>query len=111
MSPCPVYYKAQATAPCFVGKAHFGPVGSEGEDPLNLGFDVNIGGAAWGQPKSYYGQDHYGNHPKYGEKVTHQVPHLEAYFDTDTFLTEALTLGSQQGDIQIELKLKSRSFC
>ena len=76
----------------FLGKAHFGPVGSEGEDPLNLGFDVNIGGAAWGQPKSYYGQDHYGNHPKYGEKVTHQVPHLEAYFDTDTFLTEALTL-------------------
>jgi len=67
-------------------------VGSEGEDPLNLGFDVNIGGAAWGQPKSYYGQDHYGNHPKYGKQVTHQVPHLEAYFDTDTFLTEALTL-------------------
>ena len=76
----------------FLGKAHFGPVGSAGGDPLNLGFDVNIGGAAWGHPKSYYGQDHYGNHPKYGKKATHQVPHLEVYHDTDTFLTQALTL-------------------
>jgi arylsulfatase A-like enzyme len=80
----------------FLGKAHFGPVGSEGEDPLNLGFDVNIGGAAWGQPKSYYGQDHYGNHPKYAKKMTHNVPHLEAYYDTNTFLTEALTLEANQ---------------
>ena len=76
----------------FLGKAHFGPLDSEGSDPLNLGFDVNIGGACWGRPKSYYASDHYGNHPKYGKKVTHNVPHLEAYYDTDTFLTEALTL-------------------
>ena len=27
-----------------VGKAHFGPNDSEGADPLNLGFDVNVGG-------------------------------------------------------------------
>ena len=27
-----------------VGKAHFGPFGSQGEDPLNLGFDVNVAG-------------------------------------------------------------------
>jgi len=76
----------------FLGKAHFGPLDSEGADPLNLGFDVNIGGASWGHPKSYYGQDHYGNHPKYAENMTHNVPHLEAYYGTDTFLTEALTL-------------------
>ncbi len=76
----------------FLGKAHFGPLDSEGADPLNLGFDVNIGGAPWGRPKSYLAKDHYGNHPKYAKEMTHNVPHLEAYYDTDTFLTEALTL-------------------
>ena len=38
-----------------VGKAHFGPFGSEGEDPLNLGFDINIAGSSIGHPGSYYG--------------------------------------------------------
>ena len=33
-----------------VGKAHFGPFNSEGEDPLNLGFDVNIAGSSIGEP-------------------------------------------------------------
>ena len=75
----------------FVGKAHFGPLESEGANPENLGFDVNIAGDCWGRPKSYYAADHYGNHPKY-KKKTHQVPHLDKYYDTDTFLTEALTL-------------------
>lgn len=75
-----------------IGKAHFGPTGREGSDPLAVGFDVNIGGAEWGRPKSYYAKDHYGNHPKYKKKMTHNVPHLEKYHDTDTFLTEALTL-------------------
>ena len=76
----------------FLGKAHFGPLDSEGADPLNLGFDVNIGGACWGRPKSYYASDHYGNHPKYAKKMTHNVPHLEAYYDSGVYLTEALTL-------------------
>lgn len=75
----------------FFGKAHFGPLDSDGADPLNLGFDVNVGGACWGRPKSYYARDHYGNHPKY-KRPTHHVPHLESYYDSDTFLTEALTL-------------------
>ncbi len=73
-----------------IGKAHFGPLGKEGADPLKIGFDINIGGAAWGHPKSYYGEDHYGNHPKY-EKPTHNVSHLEAYHGSDVFLSEALT--------------------
>ncbi|CAA6677863.1 MULTISPECIES: sulfatase [unclassified Lentimonas] len=76
----------------FLGKAHFGPLDSEGADPLNLGFDVNIGGAPWGRPKSYLASNHYGNHPKYAKKMTHNVPYLEAYYDSDIFLTEALTL-------------------
>ena len=88
----PRVLKAAGYRTLFLGKAHFGPLGSEGADPLNLGFDVNIGGAPWGRPKSYYGRDHYGNHPKYAKNMTHNVPHLEAYYESDTYLTEALTL-------------------
>jgi len=74
-----------------VGKGHFGPRNSEGADPLNLGFDINIGGTAHGQPGSYYGSENYG----IGKKAwAPGVPHLEKYHGTDTFLTEALTLES-----------------
>ena len=78
-----------------IGKGHFGPLKSEGADPLNLGFDVNIAGGPWGRPKSYYGHNQYGNHPKYkkeGIALTHNIKHLSAYYDEDIFLTEALTL-------------------
>lgn len=75
-----------------VGKAHFGPMDHDGADPLKLGFTKNIGGACWGRPRSYYGEDHYGNHPKYGDNRHHAIPHLEKYHGTDTYLTEALTL-------------------
>ncbi len=78
-----------------VGKGHFGPRGSEGENPLNLGFDVNVGGSSIGQPGSYYGAQDYGNKPnpqKPKAKITHGVPGLEKYYGSDTFLTEALTL-------------------
>ena len=40
-----------------VGKAHWGAIGTPGEDPLNLGFDVNIAGHAAGGPGSYYGKN------------------------------------------------------
>ncbi|NQY64532.1 MAG: sulfatase [Alteromonadaceae bacterium] len=86
-----------------IGKGHFGPLNSEGAEPKNIGFDVNIAGAAWGRPKSYYGQNHYGNHPKYkqGNKpVTHNIPHLENYYDKDVFLTEALTIEAKKQMIQ-----------
>lgn len=72
-----------------VGKGHFGPLKSEGADPANLGFDINVGGTAYGQPGSYHGMDHYGALKKGGAAG---VPHLEKYHGTDTFLTEALTL-------------------
>lgn len=70
----------------FCGKAHLGPFKSEGVDPKNLGFDVNIGGSAIGQPGSYYGEKNY------GKGGSHPVPHLDQYHGTKTFLTEALTL-------------------
>ncbi|WP_430817352.1 sulfatase-like hydrolase/transferase [Carboxylicivirga sp. RSCT41] len=71
------------------GKAHFGPIGYEGEDPLNLGFDVNIAGNSFGQPGSYYAQDAYGLIKGWKARA---VPGLEKYHGTDTFLTEAITL-------------------
>ena len=76
-----------------VGKAHFGPRQYEGHEPLNLGFDVNIGGHCFGAPGSYLGRNNYG----WGTKREHHaVPHLEAYHGTDTHLSEALTLEAKK---------------
>lgn len=72
-----------------VGKAHFGPIGTEGENPLNVGYDVNIAGCSIGEPGSYLGENGYG-HIK-GNK-SRAVPGLEKYHGTDTFLSDALTL-------------------
>lgn len=72
-----------------VGKAHFGCQASEGENPRNIGFDVNIAGSSIGQPGSYYGENGYGNIK--GNK-SRAVPGLEKYHGTDVFLSEALTL-------------------
>ncbi len=76
-----------------VGKAHFGPAAHEGADPLNVGFDVNIAGAAFGAPGSYYGEKNYGQGTK---RAHHAVPHLEKYHGTPTFLSEALTLEAKK---------------
>ncbi len=76
-----------------VGKGHFGPDGHEGSDPLKLGFDVNVGGASYGAPGSYYGEKKYG---RGANQAQHAVPHLEAYRGTATFLTEALTLEAKK---------------
>ncbi|QQL45859.1 sulfatase [Sulfuriroseicoccus oceanibius] len=67
-----------------VGKGHFGNAFSN-MDPADCGFDINIGGTQIGQPGSYYGNQNYGS-------GNMQVPHLEAYHGTSTFLTEALTV-------------------
>ena len=72
-----------------VGKAHFGRIGSEGEDPRNVGFDVNIGGNSIGQPGSYYGEWGYGWIQ--GNKAR-AVPGLEEYHGSNIFLSDALTL-------------------
>ena len=72
-----------------VGKGHFGPFGSEGEDPLNLGFEVNVAGSSIGEPGSYLGENGYG---LIRGTRSRAVPGLDKYHGTDTFLTEALTL-------------------
>jgi len=72
-----------------VGKGHFGPRQSEGAEPKNLGFDVNVAGCSIGAPASYYGKESYG---RGGKRAGSAVPHLEKYHGTETFLTEALTI-------------------
>ena len=76
-----------------VGKAHFGPNDHVGSEPLNLGFQQNVGGAAFGAPGSYYGEKKYGLGTK---RENHAVPHLNEYHGTDTFLTEALTIEAKK---------------
>jgi len=72
-----------------VGKGHFGPNDTPGAEPLNLGFDLNVGGGSFGAPGSYYGAENFGLGTK---RAHHAVPHLERYHGTDIFLTEALTI-------------------
>jgi len=71
-----------------VGKAHLGPDKHPGSDPLNLGFEVNIGGTSQGSPGSYLATNNYQS----AKRPEYAVPHLEEYHGSDTFLTEALTL-------------------
>ena len=78
----------------FAGKAHFAPIGYEGEDPTKLGFDINIAGCSFGAPGSYFGEDGYGNlDPKRKRRA---IPGLEQYHKTDTFLSEAITLEAKK---------------
>lgn len=73
-----------------VGKGHFGPIGSDGEDPRAIGFDVNIAGCSAGHPASYFGKDNFasGKQPN----NPNNVPGLEKYHGKDIHLSEALTL-------------------
>jgi arylsulfatase A-like enzyme len=80
-----------------IGKGHFGPRDSEGADPRNIGFDVNVGGASFGSPASYYGRQNYGNAlGGLTQSSPSAVPGLEQYHGSETFLTEALTLEAKK---------------
>lgn len=81
--------RAQGYQTIHVGKGHFGARGFAGADPRNLGFEVNVAGAAFGAPGSYYGSKNFGHG---GRRAHHAVPHLERYHGSETFLTEALTI-------------------
>lgn len=72
------------------GKAHLGAIGTPAENPLNVGFDVNIAGHAAGAPKSYWGTENFGNTEQFKGQPW-PVPGLEKYHGQDIFLTEALT--------------------
>ncbi len=74
------------------GKAHFGAVGTPGEDPRHFGFDVNIAGHAAGGLASYLGTENFGNTAPGQWQSPFAVPGLEEYHGKDIFVTEALTL-------------------
>lgn len=74
----------------FAGKAHFGPDDTLSGNPTNLGFDVNIAGFGGGGPGSYWGTHHYSANHRTGANVW-DVPGLEKYHGTETFLSEAIT--------------------
>ncbi|MHC4823120.1 MAG: sulfatase [Planctomycetota bacterium] len=84
----PELLREQGYRSIFLGKAHFGAIGTAGADPLQLGFDRNIAGHAAGAPASYFGKDDFGA----GGDGPWGVPGLEAYHGQDIYLTEALTL-------------------
>lgn len=73
------------------GKAHWGARNTPGENPTHWGFEVNIAGNSIGSPATYLSEENYGN-AKNGRKTAwHAVPHLEKYWGSGMFLTEALT--------------------
>ena len=88
-SPLPQLLRKQGYKTIHAGKAHFGAFGTPGEDPLTLGFDVNIGGGGAGQPGSYLGLKNFGNNKAHSNPRA--VPGLEQYWGKDIFVTEAIT--------------------
>ena len=74
------------------GKAHLGAHGSDGADPKNLGFEVNIAGHAAGAPSDFRGRRNYSRDPENPGAKVWDVPGLEKYHGTETYLTEALAL-------------------
>ena len=86
-----------------VGKGHLGQWNHEGADPLNLGFDINIGAQALGCPPSYYAKNAFGTT---GKGTNHALPNLEKYHGQDMFLTEAL---AREANALIEHSVKDET--
>jgi len=70
------------------GKAHFAPSGMPGASPINMGFDINIGGSAAGHPGSFLASKNYRQNEK---DTSWAVRGLEKYIPEDLYLTEAIT--------------------
>ncbi len=85
----PFLLRAAGYRTIHVGKAHFGATGTPGADPRNLGFDVNVGGSAAGQPGSFLGTRNFSD-GKIGRDLW-DVKGLEAYHGKAITLTQALT--------------------
>ena len=92
VTPLPQLLREAGYRTIHCGKAHFGARNTPGENPLNLGFDVNIAGHAPGGPGSYWGEKNFSAAWR-TKPPDHSwdVPGLEAYHGKDVYLTEALT--------------------
>ena len=92
VTPLPALLRPAGYRTIHVGKAHFGAKDTPGEDPLNLGFDVNIAGHCAGGPGSYWGAKNFSAAWRTQPPDTiWDVPGLEGYHGQDIHLTEALT--------------------
>ena len=89
-TPLPQLLKDNGYYTIQCGKAHFGAYQTPGADPLNLGFEKNIGGSSAGNPSSFLSEQNYGNTT--GKFNLRAVPGLQKYWGTGIFLTEALTI-------------------
>jgi arylsulfatase A-like enzyme len=89
-TPLPAVLRNAGYATIHCGKAHLGAIGTPGQDPLALGFDVNIAGHAAGGPGSHLGIHDFSADWRNGGRVW-DVPGLDEYHGKDVFLTQALT--------------------
>jgi arylsulfatase A-like enzyme len=89
-TPLPQILKDNGYYTIQCGKAHFGAYQTPGANPLNLGFVKNIGGSAAGNPASYLAEDDFGYDPKHFN-LRADIPNMQQYWHTPTFLTEDLT--------------------
>jgi arylsulfatase A-like enzyme len=81
------------------GKAHFGARGTDGADPLKMGFDLNIGGHAAGAPGSFLGADFFKDAgrkqrgklaPQDAPASVWDVPGLSRWHGQDVWLDDVL---------------------
>lgn len=108
VTPLPQLLKNSGYHTIHCGKAHFGAIGTPGEDPLHLGFEVNIAGHAAGGLASYLGEENFGNRTDGKPNPLNAVPGLEKYWGEDIFVTEALTI--EAIDALEQAKLKDKPF-
>ena len=74
-----------------VGKAHLGAFDTPGENPHHWGFEVNVAGSAIGGLATYLSERRYGHDEDGNPTSRFAVEGLEKYWNTGTFITEALT--------------------
>lgn len=93
VTPLPALLRLAGYRTIHVGKAHFGAKDTPGENPLNLGFEVNVAGHAAGGPGSYWGEKNFSAAWRTKPPDTiWDVPGLEAYHGRKIYLNEALTI-------------------
>ena len=90
ITPFPQILKDNGYYTIHVGKGHWAPNGTPAANPYNMGFCVNVAGQVAGKPRSYYGEECYGNTADKWNFFS--VQNLTEYYGTSTHLTEALTL-------------------
>ena len=87
-TPLPQILKEAGYYTIHAGKAHFASTGMPGASPINMGFDVNIGGSAAGHPGSFLASKNYRQNER---DTSWAVRGLEKYIPEDLYLTEAIT--------------------